>query len=125
VRDIAEQRTQRDHQLHAERFGEVDQMRAEGAPAHRGLDALDEHEISRSSGRGRLEDLHRRPHDLTLVGIVELNARAVGLKVVELLGVDPCKAPRLKRRGQEGDRARGRIAGVVPALECAHHRRGA
>jgi hypothetical protein len=125
VRDVAEQRAQRDDHLHAQRFGKVDQMRAERAPAHRRLDALHEHQVARGPRGRRLEDLDRRPHDLALVALVELNARAIGLEVVELLGVDPGEAAGLQRRGQERDRARGRVAGVVPALERAHHRRGA
>ena len=56
--------------------------------------------------------------------LVEADARPVGLEVVELLRVDPREAPRLQRGGQERHRARGRVARVVPALKCAHHRRG-
>ena len=52
---------ERDDDLHAERFGEVDDVRAEGAPAHRRLDALHEHEVARRARRGRLEDLDGRP----------------------------------------------------------------
>ena len=55
---------------------------------------------------------------------VELDRGPVGLEVVELLGVDPREALGVQRGGEEGDGARGCVAGVVPALERAHHRRG-
>ena len=100
-------------------------MRAEGAPAHRRLDALHEHQVARRARgaaprRSRPSASRSRACSLSL----EADARAVGLEVVELLRVDLREAPRVERGGQERDGARGGVAGVVPALEGAHHRRG-
>ena len=67
VRHVAEQRAERDDDLHAERLGEVDDVRAERAPAHRRLDALHEHQVARRAWGARLEHLDRRPDDLALV----------------------------------------------------------
>ena len=119
--DVAEERPQRDDHLHAERLGEVHEVRGECTPVHRRLDALDEHQVARRSWGRSLEDLDRRPHELAPVGVVELNGWAVGLEVVEVLRIHAGEAAGLQRRGQEGDGARGGVAGVVPALERAHH----
>ena len=84
-------------------------LRAEGAPAHRRLDALHEHQVARRARRRRLEDLDRRPGDLALLVLAEPDARAVGLEVVELLRVDLREAAR-------AERAR---PGTRPRLEAA------
>ena len=100
-------------------------MAAERAPAHRGLDALDEHEVAR---RARSAALRRSRPSATRSRAGRSWSRRivgpVGLEVVELLGVQAREAPGAERAGEEGDGARGRVAGVVPALERAHHRRG-
>ena len=51
VGNVAEQRAERDHELHAQRLGQIDDVRAK-APAHRGLDPLDQHQVARRA-RGR------------------------------------------------------------------------
>ena len=50
--------------------------------------------------------------------------RARRLEVIEVLRVDLGKAPGTECRAQKGDRGRRGVAGVVPALEGADHRRG-
>ncbi len=85
VRDVPEQRTQRHHDLHPEGLGEVHQVGPEGAPAHRRLDPLYEHQVARGPRRGGFEDFHRRPGDLALFALVQGDAGTVGLEVVELL----------------------------------------
>src|SRR5271167_3615027 len=99
-------------------------MRTESAPAHRRLDALDEHEVTWGPRGGRLEHLDRRPDDPPLALVTEPDAGAVGLEVVELLGVEPCETAGVECRGQEGDRAGGGVPSIVPAPERAHHRWG-
>src|SRR5205807_10084862 len=116
-RDVAEERSERHDELHAERLGELDDVLAERAPAHRRLDAAHEHEIARRARRERLENLDARPRDLTLAGLGEANARAARLVVEEILGVDARETARVERARQEGDSGRGGLAGVVPALE--------
>jgi hypothetical protein len=124
VRHVAEQRAERDDDLHAERFSEIDDVSGESTPAQRRLYALHEHDVARSSRCGGLEHLDARPDDLALIGVVELEARPVGLEVVELLGINPREAARVERGCEERDGARGSVPGVVPALERADHRRG-
>src|SRR6516225_9330482 len=97
-------------------------MRAERAPAQRWLNTLDEHEIPGRPRRAGGQHLNRRPYDLALLLVVEAHAWTVGLVVVELLGVDSREAARVQRRGEEGDCARGRVAGVVPALKRRRRR---
>ena len=123
---VAEQRAERDHHLHAERLGEVDDVRAEGAPAHRRLDALHEHEVARRARRARLEDLDASAR--------RSRARSRSSKLDRTGGWPGSRrTPRSRcarsgcaseRGGEERDGARGGVAGVVPALERAHHRRG-
>ena len=124
VRSVPQQCAQRDDELHSQRLGEVDQLGAEGAPAHRRLDALHEHQVARRLGGTRFVYLHPGPGDLALARIGEANARTVGLEVVELLGLDAREARCLQRGGEERDRARSSVAGVVPALERTHQRGG-
>src|ERR1700682_2663600 len=106
VGHVGKERAERDHHLYAKRLREVYAVGAERETAHRRLYALDEHEIPRCPGRGRLEDLDGRPHDLPSVWPVGANAGTVGLEVVELLGVEAGGGLRPQRRRQEGDCAR-------------------
>ena len=92
VRDVGEQRAHRHDELRAERLGEVDDVLAERAPAHRRLGALDEDEVARRARHARGEDLDARPGDLALALVGEADVRARGLEVVEVLGVDAREA---------------------------------
>ena len=104
VRDVGEQRAERDDRLHAERLGEVDDRVAERAPAVGRLVAGDEHEVARRAGRGRGVDLDLRPVDLAADAVDEADRRAGRLEVVELLGVDRREALRLQRAADERQR---------------------
>src|SRR5262249_13885424 len=124
VRHVGKECAQRYHHLHAKRFREVDQVRAEGTPAQRGLDALNEHKIAGGSRRASLEDLDGGPHDLARAALAEPDAGTVGLEVVELLRVDLREAGGSERGGEERGCAGGGVSSVVPAPEGAHHRWG-
>jgi glutathione reductase (NADPH) len=55
VRGIGEQCAENHHGLHAELFDELEQIRAEAAPAHIGFDTAQQHHIAIAAGR-RLAD---------------------------------------------------------------------
>ena len=124
VRDVGQQRAERDGELHAERLGELDDAVAERAPAHRRLGARDEHEVARRARRVRGPDLDLGPLDGARDAVDEPDRRARGLEVEELLGIQAREARRAELGADERQRRRGGLAGVVPAAERAHERGG-
>ena len=98
---------------------------AERPPAKRGLAAGQQDQVARRARHPRLVELDRGPDDLARLPVDHLDPRTGGLEVVELLGVDRREPARAQGRADELDRARGRVGGVVPALERADQRRGA
>ena len=113
----------RDDHLRSQRLGEVDDQLAERAPAHRGLGALQQHEVARRARDARLVDLDLGPLDAARAAVDELDLRARGLEVVEVLGVDPREARGAQRRAEELQRGRCGVAGIVPPGERADERR--
>ncbi len=116
MRDVSEESTDGDDGRDTEPLGELEQLDREGPPAHRRLDALHEDDVPVQAGLGGDEDACRGPgqHAPT---VLERHARTVDLEVVVVLGVegrDDLGVPDLR---EMADRARGRLAGVVPALE--------
>ena len=86
--------------------------------------------LSRIRSRGargiaRLVELELGPLDLAREPVGEPDARARGLEVDELLGIDQREARGVEARAHERERRGGRLPGVVPALEGADERRGA
>ena len=125
MRDVAEQGTERQHELDSERLCELDDLaanvcqridgstplsriRSRGARAAR---ASSSSTVGHSSWR-------RSSSSSLIVG------RAV-LVVVELLAVEPGEAPRGQRLREVLDGPRRRVTGVVPPAERAHQCRGA
>ena len=119
VRDVAEQRAERDDRVAARLARDVDDRRRSTPPAQVGLDAAHDDDValrrrtSRStSWRGHVHRRRATPSD-------ELDVRAARLVVDVLVGVD-----RRERRGavsrvphEPVGGAGGGVAGVVPALE--------
>jgi hypothetical protein len=124
VGDVGEERAERADELHAERLGEIEDQRGEGAPARRGLGAAQQHEVARRARHARDEDLDGRPDDLAHAGGPGLDLRAHRLEVIELLGVDLREARGAERGADEGQRRGGGVARVVPASERADQGRG-
>jgi hypothetical protein len=125
VRHVGEQRAHRHDELGAERLGEVDDVLAERAPAHRRLGALHEDEIARRARHAGGEDLDARPRDLAAAVLVEAGVRPRGLEVVEVLGVDAREALCAKRFADERQCCRGGVTRVVPTAERADEGGGA
>ena len=123
VGDVGEERTERHDELRAERLGELDHQLAERPPAKRRLGAGQQDQVAVGAGNVGLVELDGRPHDLARLSVDELDARARGLEVIELLRVDRREPLRVERRADELNRARGGIGGVVPSLERADQRR--
>ena len=124
VRHVGQQRAQREDELHAERLRQIGDDRGEGAPAHRGLRAAEEHQIAGRARNPRDEDLDRGPDDLAGLPGDEPHLGTHALEVVELLGIDLGEARRPERAAQEGQRRGGGVARVVPAGESADQGRG-
>ena len=122
VRHVGEQRAQGDHHLHAQRLGQLHDHVAERAPAVGRLVPDEEDEVARRARDASLEQLGLGPGDLAAAPLGEADARAGGLEVEELLGVDAGEAAPLQGRADEADRGGGGVRGVVPALERADER---
>jgi 3'-5' exoribonuclease len=120
--NVGEQRPQRHHELGSEGLRELDYDLGESPPAHRWLGPDEQDQISGRPRDPRLIELNRRPDDRTGLTVHQLDLGPGRLEVVELLGIDRGKAPRAERAADEGQRGRGRVSRVVPALERADQR---
>ena len=98
MRDVGEQRAERDDELRAERLGELDDHPAERAPAERRLVPDEQDQVARRARHAGLVELDRRPHDLARLSVDQLDLRAGRLEVVELLGVDRREPPARRAR---------------------------
>ena len=124
VRHVGQQRAEQDRHLHAERLGEVDDGLGERAPAERRLGAGEQDQVARRARDPHGVDLELRPVDRARDAVLQAHHRARGLEVDELLGVDLRERLGAEAAGDERQRGRRRLAGVVPALEGADQRRG-
>jgi hypothetical protein len=88
VGGVREQRAESDHQLAAEIVTGGEQLGAELAPAHVGLDAADQDDVAVEVGRRGDRDPGRGPGQPAVAVLVGADQRAIDLEVVELLGVD-------------------------------------
>ena len=94
VRDVGQQRAERDDHLAVEDLGELEHLLAEPAPAVGRLRTLQEHEVARSPRDLRRVDLDLGPVDDACRPLADAHLRACRLKVVELLGVQLGEARR-------------------------------
>ena len=98
------------------RLASVEQLGRVGAPAGRGLDPLDEDDVT-LEGRARRDEYPRgRPDDPALT-LGQHRARAVDLEVVVVLRVQLEGHLGVPGAGQVSDGLGRGLAGVVPALE--------
>ena len=121
---VRQQRAERDHQLRADRLGQLDDQLRECAPAERGLAAGQQDQVAGRTRHAGLEELDGGPHDFPRIAIHERDPRPGGLEVIEVLGIDGREAPGFQRATDECDRRGRRVSSVVPALEPAHQGRG-
>jgi hypothetical protein len=63
VRGVGEQRPQADHGAGVELLAQLDELLAEAAPAHVGLDAADQHDVAPESG-GRATEMRVVGHSI-------------------------------------------------------------
>ena len=122
VRHVREQRAEGDEGGDADRLGELQQLDGEGPPAHGRLDAVHQDDVAVGAGRRRQQDPRGRPAD-PAAAVVGHDPGPVDLEVVVVLRVelrDRLGVPDLR---QVVDRGRGRLTGVVPALEGSDHDR--
>ena len=117
VRDVGEQRAERDDQLDAELAREVDDQAAERAPAQVRLDAEEQDGVAVHPVWARVVEDRLRPVDPAREPLLELHVRARRLEVVEALGVDLGEPPRVPALGEVAGCERGALAAVVPAPE--------
>jgi hypothetical protein len=97
VRDVGEQRAERDDELDAEVAGDGNDLVREGAPAEIRLEPEHEHGVPLRLGDGRVVEGRLRPDDLASDPTLERDVGASRLEVEELLGIDVGEAPRLPR----------------------------
>jgi hypothetical protein len=116
VRDVGQQRAERDDLLAAEVGGHGEQLGAERAPSHVRLDAAQQHDVA------VVETRHGQPGGGPLDAadgvFVDAHERAVDLEVVVLVGVEGSDGLAVPHPLEMLDPGGGRLAGVVPPLEC-------
>ena len=117
MRNVGEQRAERDDQLDTELAREVDDQAAERAPAQVRFHAEEQHGVAVHSVWARMVEDRLRPVDPAREPLLQLHVRARRLEVVEALGVDLGEAPRVPALGQVSGCERGALAAVVPAPE--------
>ena len=123
MRDVGEERTEREEELDPELLADVDDLGAERAPLQARLDTEEHDHVALAARDRRRVQLVGGPDDLARQAVGEAHLRTRGREVVELLGVDlgelagrPVVAQKARRRG------RG-VGGVVPTLERGHQNR--
>jgi hypothetical protein len=124
VRDVRDQRSQRDHHLDAQHLGRVSDAVREGSPAEIGLRAGEQHKVALGARRSRREQDVARPLDLAGLALGQRDRRPVRLKVEELLGVDLGDHLGIERLGRRCQCGRRRAGCVIPAREGANQDRG-
>ena len=117
VRDVGEERSERDDELDAELAGEADDELVERAPPVVRLDAEQDHRIAVGArDRGGVEH-GLGPLDLPRQSFVERDGRSRGLEVDEPLRVDLGEPPRIPGAHERAAGERRSLAAVVPAAE--------
>ena len=125
MRNVGEQRPERDDELDLELVDELEHERRIRLPAQVRLDAEQDHRIAVEARDRRVEEGVRRPFDLARQPVLERDVRAHGLKVVEVLGVDLRErlgSPLLREVAAAERRS---LAAVVPASERGNEHRAA
>jgi hypothetical protein len=117
VRDVGEQRAERDDELDAEVAGDGNDLVREGAPAEVRLEPEHEHGVPLRLGDGRVVEGGLRPDDLASDPALESYVRAGRLEVEELLRIDVGETPCLPRLREEAGGERGALSAVVPTSE--------
>ncbi len=117
VRHVREQRAERDDGRDVQALGDVQQLAAVPAPAHRRLDAVHEDDLAAGPRGGGDRDRGGRPGDLAAAVRPDADHRAVHLEVVVLLRVELVDLLRAPRLVQVLERLARGGPGVVPALE--------
>ena len=123
MRDIREQRPERDHHLDTELPSKIDDHAGEGLPAEVRLDSEQENGVAiEIRNRGVVEGI-LRPVDVSRLAVDEGDVRAGRLEVVEILGLDLGEAIRLPDLGEIAACKRRALTSVVPAAECGDQNR--
>jgi hypothetical protein len=117
VRDIGEERAERNHELHSEILGQVGDLSGKRPPAGVRLDPQEEHGIALDSRDRRVVEDVLGPVDVPGDAVLEADVRPDGLEVVELLRIDVREALRAPALREEARRERGALRAVVPAAE--------
>ena len=120
VRNVGEERADRDHELDPEAFRQVDHEPSERSPAQVGLDADHEHEVARELGQPRMVEGVFGPVDPPRQAALERHMRARRLEVEELLRVDVGEALGLPAAREVLGGERGAVRAVVPTAESGH-----
>ena len=123
VRGLGQQRAERDHQLDPEVVGAGQQLGAELAPPHVGLDAAQQDDVAVRARRPGDVHLRRGPGDPPHAVLGGAHHRAVDLEVVEFLGIDDRDDLGVPHLDQVVHHPRRRSGGVVPALEGSDQHR--
>ena len=118
---VGQQGAERDHRADAELARPVDDLCAEGAPAHVRLDAAHEDEVLRRSRGTAAGEPGGGPVDGAADPVDHPRGRPGHLEVVVLVGIDRREFGGVPVQGEVlHGRARG-VPGVVPALERRQH----
>jgi hypothetical protein len=117
VRDVSEQRAERNHELDAELLREGRDEPGEGPPAEVGLDPEQEDRVAVEPGDRRVVEGVVRPVDPARLALDQGDVRARRLEVEEALRLDLGEPRGLPRLREVAAGERGALAAVVPAAE--------
>src|SRR3712207_1971954 len=123
VRGVGEQGAEADHGARVELLAQLDQLLAEAAPAHVGLDAADQDDVPVGARRAGHRDAGGGPLDPAADPADERDGGPVDLEVVVVLGVERGERGGVPDELEVLQRPRGGVPGVVPALEGDDHHR--
>src|SRR5207248_9822073 len=117
MRDVSQERAERDDELDAEIARELDDQVGEGAPAEVRLDPEQQHRVLLDALDPGMVEGRLRPVDPPGQALLERDVRAGDLKVEEVLRVDLGELPRLPVLGEIAAGERCALPAVVPAAE--------
>ena len=117
MRDVGQQRAERDEELDPEVACEVDDEPRERAPAEVRLHAEEQHRIAVHSLRARVVEDRLRPVDSPRVTVLQPDLRPRRLEVEEALRVDLGESLRVPGLREVAGGERGALPSVVPAAE--------
>ena len=117
MRDVGQERAERDDELHVDVASKLDDLLRERPPAQIRLDPEQEYAIAVGTRDRRVVENRLRPVDPAREALLERDVRPRRLEVEELLRIEVREPTRLPALREEAQRERGALGPIVPAAE--------